>query len=258
MTESTTVDVLDNKPWWPVGLCTEAYFRRLVAAAETAYLHNGKERLPDLKQIVSFMGGKPTEAKIIKCLGTTEFKAAMSARGILWSGKALGITPEQSYALAIMTDPSLSRLGFNTRLKSAGVTYHKWQMWMREPLFSTAFQNYTETNLKDSVGIAHTALIGKAAEGDMRAIEYLHQITGRFDPQREANMNMNAILLSIIEVLTRRITDPVLLAVIGEDLENIISGPRPSNVIEATVVEDEPKVEATVPEFLTGKSAFSL
>lgn len=248
MTKPTTslTNLVDGttKPWWP-SLCTEAYFRRLVAACETAYLANGRGRLPDIKQICTYMGRSPSEKKIASILLTDEFATAMSNRGINWTSKAVGITPEQTYALGIMTDPSLSRLGFGTRLKRAGISYHKWQSWMRQPLFSTAFQNLTESNLADSVGIAHTALIGKAAEGDMRAVEFLYQITGRFDPQREANMNMQAIVLGILEILTRRITDPIVLEAISEDMASLVSGKTPT-AIDAVVVTPPEKSEPAV------------
>lgn len=219
MTEITT----DQKAWWPQKICSEVYFKRVIAATHTAYLTGGR-KLPDVRAIATYMGRAPKIGKIAAVLGTPEFKSAMATRGINWSGKTLGITPEQTYALQIMTDPSHAHKQFQTRLKLAGTTYLKWSSWMKEPLFRSAFQSITESNIDESVGVAHTALLSRVAAGDMRAIEFYYRISGRFDPDREANMNMQAILLSILEILTRRITDETLLEAISSDMEKVIQG----------------------------------
>lgn len=262
----------EDKPWYPAKVCTEAYFRRVVSATFTAYIAMRKASLPDVKTIQMYMSAgnkaKPNLSKIASVLVTDEFKEAMSQRGIEWTGKQAGITPEQSYALSIVLDPS-SRRTFEARLKSAGITYTKWNAWCRQPLFAQAVSAITEGALQDNVGVVHTALVNKAISGDVRAMEFFYQISGRFDPAKEQTMNMNALLLSIIEVLTRRLgTQPELLEVIGNDLEGILASQTSSKSVPAInvrayaeLVDDQdvqvPKAPQPVVFELPNQSAFS-
>lgn len=240
MTELTTSPATDIN-WWPAKVCSEAYFRRVIAAAATAYVALRRDSLPDVKTIAKYMSANnktPQTAKIARVIATPEFRKAMQNRGVNWSSKSAGITPEQSFALSILTDPTAG--SFQVRLRKAGITYTKWQAWLRQPLFSQAFTAITEGSLKDNVGAVHTALVKKATDGDVRAMEFFYQISGRFDPAREQNMNMQAIILQLIEVLTKRLgNQPELLEVIGADIESILEQGN-SKAITA-VIEPEPE-----------------
>lgn len=224
--------------------CSEQYFRRVVAAAFTAY--NVTRNIPDVKAIAQYMGHSVKLGKVSKVVATPEYKAAMLQRGINVS-KSKGLLPEQSYALEIMSDPARSGT-FNTKLRAAGISYTKWRSWLKDPVFRQAFDIITESMLNEHQGDVHTALVGKAISGDMRAIEYYNQITGRFDPNRIQVINQHAIIQGLIEIIIRHVTDENVLMAISNDIDRL-QGKELPRLPAAIEIEDAIEVEENSDSF---------
>lgn len=213
--------------------CSEEYFRRVVAAAFTAY--QVAKKIPDVRAVAKYMGKSPKLSKISSVLSSEEYRDAMLARGIR-VGKSRGLLPEQAYALEILTDPS--RTGtFQNKLKTAGITYTKWRSWLKDPTFSAAFNAITENAILEHQGDVNTALINKALSGDMRAIEYYNQFSGRFDPNRIQVTNLQAIISGLIEIIVRHVSDEKVLLAISDEIDRL-TGKELRALPAAGIVED--------------------
>lgn len=225
-------------------ICSVGYFRRVVAAAFTAY--SVSRVIPDIRAIAKYMGTKPSAAKISKVVATEEYKQAMFARGINVR-KNKGILPEQSYALEIITDPSRKNQDLGKKLASAGVSYTQWRSWLKDPLFSKAFNTITENMLSEHQGDVHVALVNRAISGDMRAIEYFNQVTGRFDPNRTQVLNLQSIISGLLEIITREVTDQPTLIRLSDGIDRLLNkenvpaiSASPADVMDAEVIENSP------------------
>lgn len=204
--------------------CTPEFFRKVVAAAFTAYLMG--KRYPDMAQVSRYLAGSVNSGglkKLAKVMSTDEYADALATRGIYKTKIANGITAEQSYCLEILTDPSRSRQSMETKLKAAGVSYTKYRSWLKNPLFASVFSTITENMLTEHQGDVHVALVNKATNGDVRAIEYFNKLTGRFDPDRGQVLNLQAIISGLLEIITKNIRDPQILDAVVVDIDKLIA-----------------------------------
>ncbi len=65
---------------------------------------------------------------------------------------------------------------------------------------------------------AHLALVDRVRSGDVSAIKYFNELTGRYLPQRSNNVDVGLVLMRVVEILQKHISDPELQEVIGQDL----------------------------------------
>lgn len=203
-------------------ICSAEVFRKVVAAAFTAYLTGRKGRYPDLASVNTYYSGSLSLKKLAEIMSTSEFDDAMQMRGIFKTEIANGITPQQSYCIEILTDPS-RRGTMETKLKQAGVTYTQYRSWLKNPLFANAFSSVTEDMIKEHQGDVHVALVKKATSGDMRAIEYFNQLSGRFNPDRGQILNLQGIINGLLEIITKNVKDPVVLDAVVLDIDKLIA-----------------------------------
>ena len=253
----------------PVGVAKQT-FDNVVAAAQIAYLtHNrdpknrdGRQKTtPKVEDIAKFC--QHTEPTVARIVGTTEFLTAMRERGIYWDA-AKGLTPEQVYALGIMTDPS-SKKDLAGKLKSAGITMQTYRAWLKQPLFKAAIDQIGQEMLSDHVADVQTAVVSNAINGNMKAIEIYHQLTGQFDPQKKQIEDLQRMVSLLLETIFRYVQDTTTLALINRDFEKIMQGKVPdaelivdgevvtehfAEVVDEgeTVTEQPPVVDASIPE----------
>lgn len=226
--------------------CSPEYFRKVVAAAFSAYLVGKK--YPDMASVQAYFSGNGSLKKLAEVMSTPEYEQAMSLRGIHKTKIAAGISPEQSYALEILTDPSRSRQSFETKLKAAGITYTKYRSWLKNPIFNAVFSSVTENMIQEHQGDVNVALVNKAISGDMRAIEYYNQLSGRFNPDRGQLLNLQAIVSGLLEIITRNIRDPEILDAVVVDIDKLIAREGGENKAIASHETAPPVVAVTMPE----------
>lgn len=220
-------------------------FRNVVAAAHMAYqLHNqnwknresdGKKTLPDVQEIAKHC--YHTDKTVSRVVATEEFRMAMREKGIYWTARD-GLTPEQIYAIGIMTNPADKR-DMNGKLKAAGINYQIYRGWLKQPTFRNAVRRVGEDMLDDHIQDVHTALVNKAVGGDNKAIELYYQITGRFDPAKQQSQDLGALVNGLLEIIFRSVTDITVLKKITEDFERMMDGGelKPELIVDAEVIE---------------------
>lgn len=211
-------------------------FREVVVSARTAYRALGTvKRNPTIDEIDAVC--TVPMHKIAKIISTESFVKAMTACGINWK-QSKGLSAKQQYVLAILTDPN-NRRTFESRLKMAGVTNGEYQNWMKQPLFASLINNFSEQAITDHMAQVHNSLLNQADKGNMAAITLYYAMTGRYNPQSQTERDINSVLVQVIDIIQRAGLDQDKLELIAGELKALMSGSVKSDQRELTSFRSE-------------------
>jgi hypothetical protein len=182
---------------------TDIEFRNTVAAAYTFWRQTGK--LPTVTDLVN-VHSNITAKTYSGILLSDEFKKALAYRGIDWDESA-GLSLEQQSVLLKLQDFT-DRRSLGAKLKEMGVPMARYQAWLKHPLFRKAINEAAETVLTEAVAPALTALAGKAAAGEDRAIDKVLEITGRWNPNAKSVEDARVVVMTLLEAIIKHVPDP--------------------------------------------------
>lgn len=212
-------------------------FRDVVNGAYNAYCDTGVA--PSVDEVVKWSGR--SKYIVSKVMGTDAFKIAMRERGVAFVDK-FGLSAEQSYLISLLTNPTDKRT-LSAKLKSAGVPYNRYRAWLKDPFFKNYLNNLSERMLSDHQGDVLTQLTAKATSGDMRAIQFFLEVTGRHDPRRMAEVNIQSVLMQIVEVITKHVRNPETLRAIATEMQmrGLTGGAAPvgGSVVQGTALTEQ-------------------
>lgn len=138
------------------------------------------------------------------------------------------------------------------KLRDCGVTTHRFQTWLRDPNFAGYLRDRTENMLGEYQHEAMLSLIDQVRSGNMKAIQYYHEMTGRYITQTAKNagttgaFDVKILLIRLIEILEDEIDDNALAARIGERIRGLVSANQTANALM-----ELPTHEVVVPEVAT-------
>lgn len=203
-------------PLFPYASTMNDEMKRLLNYFEQAYLLNAQ--YPTKEKVSEFgITSKTYEA----ALKNADFLEALERRGLpnpvtdIYQGVLSPLQLAVANALLDLHDNRSQR----KKLQEFGVTTAKYNAWLRDPAFKTYLQRRAENFLGDNQHEAHLALVDRVKSGDVGAIKYYNEMTGRFTPSSaKAPVDINAVLMAVLEAIQRRITDPQLLSELSDDL----------------------------------------
>jgi len=250
MTETTSEGTPGYSPnRLPKGV-SQDQLRRVLAAAEIAYKTKpAGQLLPSIDDVARLAGThKNVVAKVVT---SAEGKEALLKRGIRWTTNinlAGILTPEQIFAISIITDPT-NRRTFGDKLKQAGISHTQYKAWLKNPTFASKVSEIGESLLNDNISTVHARLVQRADQGDINAIKLFYEVSGRHDPSQKQMLDIVKIVGLILEVITRYVNDVEVLKKVSTDIDTILNGgvPRglqdpPANyispIVDAEVIED--------------------
>lgn len=217
----------------PEGI-SDTTFRNVVGAAYTAWMI---EKEQSIEVIAKYCNHQVRT--ISKVVGTEQYRRAMSIRGVPVRNEH-GLSAEQVLCINAITDAS-DRADLRTRLKRVGVSHSQYKAWLRQPQFRHAVTNLGESNLTDHLPSVLTALTNKATSGDVNAAKFLLEVSGRHDPTRRQAMDVQSVLMQVIEIITRNVTDKEVLGRIASEMQ-MLSGaalPQTPVSVSGTVVQGQ-------------------
>lgn len=149
-----------------------------------------------------------------------------------------GITPPQNLngnlddaqlaAIMIVADYN-DRRSLTAKLKSIGVSSQTWQGWMQDKNFKEFLHNLTSKNFDAALHVAQEGLLASVERGDVAAIKYWHELTGRaVSPEVQ---NARVLVSRIVQVIQTHVKDEATLMAIAKDFERVMRGEQPSSVI---------------------------
>lgn len=169
------------------------------------------------------------ELNVSATLAHPTFVEALSNRGIkapLSEGIPDELSPEQVAAVALILDYGDKR-SHNTKLRSLGITPGKWQGWLKNEVFKDYLHVLSTQNLDAALHVAHNGLINATERGDVNAIKYYMELTGRFSSDSGQNQNFRVMIQRLIESIQRHVKDPDVIRLIAADFEVIQKGEAP-------------------------------
>ena len=183
-----------------------------------------------------------TKSDIELVWSSTKLQNALEARGIRTT-KNPNLTLRQEMLLQAYLSP-LNLKPIQTVAKQLKVTQGELDGWLRQKEFAAAFSAKSSDNLKSYIPMADKALGDLVQQGDMKAIQFLNQLTGRFDPNAKQQIDLPAILLQVQDIVLRHVTDAATKRNIARELIALASGqshfaalPEPTTIeVEATVI----------------------
>lgn len=224
---STLADVVVDGPMWasrrqqPTTSGEQWLFDICVGAAEAL----GRQGLVITAANLHGQDSRITLARAAEVVASGRFADACEARGIPLSTR-YGLTPEQSAAVAIYMDTSVT-MSHAQKLRAAGVSEQKWRGWMRQQAFSDAMARTAENIISDSAPLAfmriHDVLDKGANRDALKAAELVLEITGRHD-RRQQSLDVGAILTAVFQILDEEGVDPAILASAGARIRTLTAG----------------------------------
>ena len=114
------------------------------------------------------------------------------------------------------------------KLQDFNISTSRYQAWLKDPIFREYLQERAESTLDDNAHEVNLALMDSVRSGNIKAIEYYNEITGRFVPMSRRggsnapSIDTHTLITSIIEIIQQRVKDRDVQAAIGQDLRQLI------------------------------------
>jgi hypothetical protein len=150
------------------------------------------------------------------------------------------------YAIAFVTDVTQNG-SLAGRLRKLGITGSRWRAWLREPEFRSTFNSVANQLFEDNFHEVERGLFNSATKGDITAIKFAYEITGRWDPNAKNAMDVAAVLGRVVEIISKHVTDPTTLLKIAGEMEMLssvalpgVTGKIAQKSIEGTILEVSP------------------
>jgi hypothetical protein len=147
-----------------------------------------------------------------------KFHSALALKGILKKGA--GLTYDQRRLLNVLTDLTIKG-DITQRLKKCGVSWDTFQNWQRDAAFKTQLDAITQSVTADAEPLIMMELTRGAVEGNLAKIQYFHQLSGRFDPNRQQQADIRAFMVGLMEIMQEFVTDPEQLRKLAGRLKSL-------------------------------------
>jgi hypothetical protein len=120
------------------------------------------------------------------------------------------------------------------KLIALGIEPVRFYGWMKGANFKRYMQERAEELFEDGMPFAHRELIGKVIQGDLRAIKFFYEVSGRhLGGQTVEQQNMVILIQRLLEAVQRIIKDPELIAQIATEFKVISQGESSTSQLSA-------------------------
>jgi hypothetical protein len=222
----------------PLISAEQELFERVVNAAWMSHLRGYGVNPPEIQA----QDAELPIAAIARVIRTPLFKQAARTRGIP-AADLNYLTNEMMMLLQVLGDHSLS-LTTRQRVKSVGVDWQQYQGWLQYTPFRNAHREIMRRTLAVATEAGDRMLAERIEAGDIKALEYANEMTGRFVRGNEVQSSVGKVMGMVLSILKRHVTDPKLLMDISAEMMQLASSngiTPPPNEITATVIEEDPQ-----------------
>lgn len=140
---------------------------------------------------------------------------------LLKQSKAL--SPKQILVANLMLNVHDNR-SQREKLSWAQVSSQQYHAWLRQPAFVEFVNKRAEQMFGASDHLAYRSLIKNVTAGDPKSLDLFFRMRGIYNPSLNVNININAVLQQVVEVISRNVKDPLILDAIAGELEGILEG----------------------------------
>lgn len=181
--------------------------------------------------------------------GSTKLQRSLEDRGIKTT-KDPNLTLRQETFLQAYLNP-LNLKPPQVIAKQLKISVTELDGWMRDKHFAAAMSEKSEENLKKYLPMADQALGQLIQQGDMKAITFVNQLTGRFDPNARQSLDVPSLMMQIQDIVLRNVRDPIAKRNIARELIALAQGHSPLTAVRepnSDTIETETVVEITPKE----------
>lgn len=203
---------------WPKGGFGPSVLNKVMPWFEAYWIRN--KRYPPRDSIEQEFG--LSQIQISEMESSKLFLKSLERRGVAaptqvdpYSGKPLGLTDRQLAAIAILTNYHDQRAPA-ARLSILGVSEQELQGWMNNELFRSELQSRADEAF-DHVGVDATVNLARhVRQGNLNAIKFYFEVTGRAQSPEE--VNVKAAMNILIEAVQKHVKDPSILKAISDEV----------------------------------------
>lgn len=145
---------------------------------------------------------------------------SLRARGINYPSPKDFLNERQLAAIASMTN-YVDRRSDEKKLRDLGITAREWSTWLLDNNFSNYLQERAERMFTGSQHEAHLGLIKGMRNGNVASVKLFNEMSGRYNPDADHQLNIRMLLGGIIEILQLEIKDPIVLNRIATKMMNL-------------------------------------
>lgn len=157
------------------------------------------------------------EAADLQRLHASKFYlACLHDRGI--SHKPKFFSPEQVAAISLITNISDTR-PVAAKLAAIGVTSEMYNGWLQSPEFKAELTARADEILDNVYPQAQAALAKQVTNGNINALKFYYEITGRASSPESVNLKLTVVKL--IEAVQKHVKDPEILKAIAGEIQGV-------------------------------------
>jgi hypothetical protein len=160
-----------------------------------------------------------TQEKLEVLKGNKLFKASCDSRGLVVRQRA-ALTDRQMAAASVMLN-LIDRRSDEKKLRDIGVSSEEYATWMQDNLFAQYMIERSEKMIANATHEAHIGLMRGVRQGNTNSIKLYYEMTGRYNPNEENQVNVRLLVSRILEAIQRRVRDPEVLNELAMDLTQL-------------------------------------
>ncbi len=214
-------------------------FEKVLAAAIAA----DRQGLFLETQVILDQDASLTKEQVELIWPSSKFQKSLESRGIATT-KNPNLTLRQETFLQAYLNP-LNLKTPQVLAKQMKITAIELDGWMRQKEFAKAMSAKAQDNLEKYLPMADQALGQLVQQGDMKAITFLNQLTGRFDANKQNSIDIVSVMMKVQDVILRHVRDPEVKRNIARELIAIANGQSPLSALPEPV-SDTMEVEAEI------------
>lgn len=174
------------------------------------------------KAVLERTGWEVTTAELDEILESSLLKKSVNARGIMHPSadrdSLTGLTREQLAVIAAFNNNRDNRSDIK-KLSDLGISTRQFSGWMHSNRFTGHMRDSAEQLIANSIADGHNALLRQVRKGDTNAIKLFFELTGRYNPGFENQVNIQDFMLRTIEAIQKHVHDPVILQALAGELQ---------------------------------------
>jgi hypothetical protein len=163
------------------------------------------------EELLRRAGARPSITAIQQYQQTAQFREGMAERGIEVDDSIHELTPEQTACIALLCNYTDRRTP-RGKLQALGIPFSKYVGWMKQKAFNDAIKAVAGKGLEEAIPLAEVALSQKAAEGDLNAIKFFMEVTGRHNPAQQQAVDAQQLVSIMVDAAQEVLgSDPEML-----------------------------------------------
>lgn len=175
-----------------------------------------------IRVVLDNTGYDVADPELDELLEDERLKKSLAMRGIMHPSvekdSLTGLTREQLAVIAALNNNRDTRSDVK-KLSDLGIAPRVFSGWMHSNRFSQHMRDSAEQLLINSIADGHNALLRGVRKGDTNALKLFFEMTGRYNPGFENQVNIQQFMLLVVEAIQKHVHDPAQLQALAGELQ---------------------------------------